>query len=429
MTLFFRYIFRQAASALLLILVSLGGIVWIALALKELNVVTSQGQDGLMLLKLTTLALPNLLAMIAPFGLLIASVHVLNRLNSDSELIVMTASGATAWIAAKPLLLLALLVSGAIVFVNHVAMPWSLRTLRESIVEIRTDLLTQVMQPGKFSSPEKGLTFHIRDRTFEGDLLGLMVDDKREENEARAYLADRGRIVKQDGTAYIIMTDGQIIRRSAGGDEPTQILEFERYIVDIDQFDTQTVGGPSFYKPRERYTSELISPDPDDPYFKRRPGHYTAELHERFSNPLYPIAFVLIALAAIGQAQSTRQNRTERMGTAFVAGVGCRMAGLAVNNLVTVNSLFVPLMYAIPLLAIVLAMVSIRLNAYPRGGLWRRDRLGIWLEDRFAGLIARLRRRTTATRGHEIPSAGTPPPPTQGPEAARMATGLGGPAQ
>ena len=89
---------------LLLILLSLGGIVWIGLALRELNVVTSQGQNAWTLLQMTTLALPNLLGVIAPFALLIAVVQVLSRLNGDSELIVLTASGATVWTVARPLL-------------------------------------------------------------------------------------------------------------------------------------------------------------------------------------------------------------------------------------------------------------------------------------------------------------------------------------
>jgi lipopolysaccharide export system permease protein len=156
---FSRYVFRQAAGVLLLILLSLGGIVWIALALRELNVVTSQGQNALVLLQMTTLALPNLLGVIAPFALLIAVVHVLSRLSGDSELIVLTASGATVWTIARPLLLLAFVVSLAVSFVNHIGMPWSLRTLREFVVQVRTDLLTQVIQPGRFSSPESGLTF------------------------------------------------------------------------------------------------------------------------------------------------------------------------------------------------------------------------------------------------------------------------------
>ena len=101
------YVLRQATGAFLLIVLSLSGIVWIALALRELSVVTSDGQGAFVLFKMTTLALPNLMAVVAPFALLIAVIHTLNRLNSDSELIVLTASGATIWTIARPLLLLA----------------------------------------------------------------------------------------------------------------------------------------------------------------------------------------------------------------------------------------------------------------------------------------------------------------------------------
>src|SRR5262245_12804072 len=177
MAIFERYVFRQAGSALLIILLSLSSIVWVALALRQLNVVTSQGQDAWMLIKMTTLALPNLMAIIAPFSLLIAAIHTLYRLNTDSELIVLTASGATIWSAARPLLVLALLVAAGVTFVNHMAMPWSLRLLRDYIVQVRTNILTQVIQPGQFSSPEDRLTFHIRERALNGELLGLIVHD------------------------------------------------------------------------------------------------------------------------------------------------------------------------------------------------------------------------------------------------------------
>ncbi len=42
-----RYIFWQAAGALILILVSLTTVVWIAVALRQLELMTSQGQDAL----------------------------------------------------------------------------------------------------------------------------------------------------------------------------------------------------------------------------------------------------------------------------------------------------------------------------------------------------------------------------------------------
>jgi len=358
MTIFERYVFRQAGGALLIILLSLSGIVWVALALRQLNVVTSQGQDAWMLVKMTTLALPNLMAIIAPFSLLIAAIHTLNRLNSDSELIVLTASGATIWRAAKPLILLSMLVSLFVAFVNHLAMPWSMRLLSQYIVQVRTDILTQVMQPGQFSSPEDNLTFHIRERTLSGELLGLIVHDTRDKAQSQSYLAERGIIVKRQPSNYLVMSEGHIVRRT-DKDEPAQIVAFDKYAVDLDRFEKKLDDDNDDLKPRERYYDELVHPEPNSVAYRNGPGKFLAELHERSSNPLYPIAFALIALAAVGQAHSTRQSSVRQIATAFVLAAALRLGGLALNNIVVLNSAAVPLLYALPLVAILLPLWSI----------------------------------------------------------------------
>lgn len=374
MTIISRYVFRQALGVLLLILLSLGGIVWIALALRELNVVTSGGQNAWALLKMTTLALPNLLGVIAPFALLIAVVQVLSRLNGDSELIVLTASGATIWAVARPLLVLAAIVSAAVAFVNHVGMPWSLRSLREYVVQMRTDLLTQVIQPGAFNSPESGLTFHIRDRAKNGELLGLIMQDQRKPPASQAFLATRGVIVKQGESAYLVMTDGHIINRDKPK-EPAQIIAFDRYAIDLDQFEQKTDDSVD-YKPRERYFSELMWPDTKANNYKRLEGHFRAELHERFANPLYPFVFVIIALATVGQAQSTRQNRVAAVVSGLFIAAGVRLGGLALNNIVVISASATPLLYALPLSAIFIALFVIHRAARPKPGPSWSERIG-----------------------------------------------------
>ena len=67
-TIFSRYVFRQSAGTVLLILLSLCGVVWIALALRQLNLVTTQGQETWIFIKMTLLALPNLMALVAPLA-------------------------------------------------------------------------------------------------------------------------------------------------------------------------------------------------------------------------------------------------------------------------------------------------------------------------------------------------------------------------
>ena len=385
-----RYVFRQASGAFALIVLSLSGIVWIALALRELSVVTGEGQGAWVLLKMTTLALPNLMAIIAPFALLIAAIHTLNRLNSDSELIVLTASGATIWQIARPLLLLAALVTVAVGFVNHIAMPASLRNLRELVLEMRTDLLTQVIQPGRFSSPETGLTFHIRDRAANGELLGVVMHDARKGGETQSYLAERALVVKKGDGAYVIMTNGHILRRDAAG-EASRIIAFQKYAIDLDQFEQKTQDATDL-KPRERYFSELMWPEEASNSYKSSPGYFRAELHERFANPLYPLMFVLIALACVGQAQSTRQNRTESVVAGFLIATGARFAGLAVNNMVVLKAAAVPLLYVIPITGSVLAVLMMTRHAKPQAAIAVSDRL----QELFATALVRL--STTRTR-------------------------------
>lgn len=394
MRIFSRYVFRQALSATLLILLSLTGVVWIAVALRQLNLITSQGQDFWTFLKMTTLALPNLMALIAPIALVIAAIHTLNRLNGDSELIVLTAAGAPIWTVARPLLALGVLVMIGVTLVNHWIMPWSLRALRDAVIEVRTDLISQVIQPGRFSSPEQGLTFHIRDRSLTGELQGLMLNDQRDSKQVSTYLAERGVIVKQGEASYLYMERGHILRRPEPT-APADIIRFETYIVDLARFEKKDDNIE--LKPRERYFTELAFPSPDDPDFKRQPGHFRAELHERFASPLYPLAFIMLALAFVGQAQSNRQNRMEPVVFAFVAAAAVRLGGLAANNLVVLKAAWVPLLYAIPLVTIALTVLMIRRNARPRPGPSAWDRISLALEDVTAKLPRpRLRRLTPA---------------------------------
>jgi lipopolysaccharide export system permease protein len=373
MGIFGQYVFRQAASAFLLILLSLSSIVWIALALRQLNVVTSQGQDTWTLLKMTTLALPNLMAIIAPVAFLIAALHTLNRLNTDSELIVLTASGATVWTAARPLFLLAAIVTFGLAIINHLGQPWSLQLLKQYIVQMRTDLLTQVIQPGRFSSPEPNLTFHIRERALNGELIGLVMHDTRDKTQAQSYLAERGVIVKQDPTAYLVMSTGHIIRRT-DAKTPPQIIAFDKYAVDLDKFEAQG-GGEGELSPRERYFGELIDPGPKSALFKAQPGQFRAELHERFASLLYPMAFAFIIVAFVGQARSTRSSRMESLIVAFLIAAMCRLGGLALNNLVSLKASMVPFMYLLPAGAMLLSMVVIKGADHQRSGLAYVDKI------------------------------------------------------
>ena len=88
-----KYIFRTTLASFALVLVSLTGVIWITQALRGIDLMTSQGQTIITFLGITSLVIPALVLIIAPIALMIAISHTLNKLATDSEIIVMNAAG------------------------------------------------------------------------------------------------------------------------------------------------------------------------------------------------------------------------------------------------------------------------------------------------------------------------------------------------
>ena len=70
-------------------------------------------------------------------------------------------------------------------------------------------------------------------------------------------------------------------------------MAFERYAVDLAAFN-QDGNGDVVYKPRERSTTQLLFPDKNEFLYQIQSGRFRAELHERLSAWLYPLAMMAI---------------------------------------------------------------------------------------------------------------------------------------
>ena len=91
-----RYMFRATMGAFLITLVSLT-VIWFTQAMRDFDLITSQRQTLLVFVGITGMIVPLLVMMIAPIALVMAAAHVLNKLSSDSEIIVMNAAGVSPW--------------------------------------------------------------------------------------------------------------------------------------------------------------------------------------------------------------------------------------------------------------------------------------------------------------------------------------------
>jgi len=363
MTLIDRYVFKISAVAFLATLLGLTGVIWITQALREFDLLTAKGQTILIFLTVTGLSIPALVTIIAPVALFIATLYALNKLNGDSELIVMSAAGVPPVRLLRPFAWLTLFVALLVTAMTLWAMPASFKAVRDLVTRIRADFVTKIVREGQFTTLDIGITFHYREKSGEA-LLGIFMQDRRDREKTVVYIAERGQTVDVKGVPYLVLENGSV-QRVQPGQQDAAIVVFQRYAVDLSQFGQD--GETPVYKPRERSTVELLTLDRNDLYVKTQEGRFRAELHDRLSSPLYPLAFMVIAFAALGTPRTTRQGRGSAMAAAVLAVAAVRIAGFAVSSLVPRFAWAVPLTYLVPLAATVVALGWTFLPTLARG--------------------------------------------------------------
>lgn len=349
MSLLERYILRNAFQVFVAALSALTAVIWVTQALRDFDLMTTKGQTALVFLKVTGFVVPSLVMVIAPLALFGAVVYTLNRLNSDSELIVMSAAGVSAGRLIRPFLALTLAVTLAVGSLSLWIMPWSFAELRNMIMKVRADFLSRVVREGQFSTLDKGLVFHYRERTPGGGLSGIFIQDRRDPRDSRTYIAETGRNQETEGQNFLILEKGSLQRQTPDSRDPLMVV-FRSYAIDLAQFGAEGDGSP--LKPRERSTWNLMFPDRSDPWVERNLGAIRAELHDRIVNPLYALVFGIVGFAALSRPHTTRQGRGMAILAAVGVVVGLRVAGFGLAALAARSDVAVVALYAIPLAAI-----------------------------------------------------------------------------
>jgi lipopolysaccharide export system permease protein len=384
-----RYIIRRTLYAFTFTIASMTGVVWATQALRQLDLVTSKGQTIVQFIGITMLALPFLIVIVAPFALMIALILVLNALSGDSELIVIDASGGSRFLVLKPVVLFSLVIMLLTASMSLYFAPMGLAQLRTEITRVRADLVANIVKPGRFISVESGLTFHIRNRSGNGTLDGLLLHDTRDKETAFTYQADTGQIVEAADRTLLVMQNGTIQRRpKQQGD--ISIVRFQSYAFDLSNLIPE--AGEPVFKASERTTANLMAPGRSDAYALQHPDKLTAELHERFSQPLYCLAFGLIVFAFLGKARTTRQNRGLAVLGAICSCVLLRTCGFGVSAIYAGSTALLGLLYVVPVAGSALALVSIfreKTSAQPR---WLTD-LQYAIQNRIDAIADRFNNR------------------------------------
>jgi lipopolysaccharide export system permease protein len=237
----------------------------------------------------------------------------------------MNAAGISPQRAFRPVLVSCILVAVFVGYLSAYLAPWLQRQMALEFAKVRTDVVSNIVRPGAFTSVDRGLIFHIREKRGDNQFQGIFIDDDRNPEEHTTIIAEYGQIVQKDDSAFMIMRDGNVQRRRPNERDPT-IVVFDQYAFDL----TRLAPAPQVSVGlREKYIWELTFPAPDDPVMKTSPAQFRVEFHERIYAPLYPLAFGFIAYAILGFPRTTRQSRAMSTFAVIAAVAALRLGGFA----------------------------------------------------------------------------------------------------
>ena len=348
------YVLRQVLGPFLLFTLLLTLVVWMTQSLRLLDLVINSGQTASIFAYLTMMMIPALLVIIVPIAFFGAALYTLNKLNTDSELVVMWSAGVSRMQLAFPVLVAAVVAMGVSYACGLYLMPAGQRLMKDKVFDIRADIGAAILREGAFTTPSEGLTVFIRALQPNREIRGILVHDNRAAVSPVTYLAESGILAQTRAGARLIMMNGNI-QRGEGNGAKLSTLKFDRYVLDLDQY-----AGPQRASEREtseRYLHELFNPEYNGPGAEVRLGVYRAEAHNRLATPLYCLTFALIALAAAAKGRMGRSNYALRLSGAALMGATLRLVGYAAQGIVSREPDLTALLYIIPASGAAVAIV------------------------------------------------------------------------
>lgn len=355
-----RYVLRQLLSGMLLVTAALTAIIWLSQSLRFVEMIVNRGLSAGTFIYMTMLLLPNFLTVILPIALFTSIVFIYAKMITDRELVVMRAAGVGQFGLAKPALIMTFLTLVFGYALNLYLLPESYRAFRLLQWEIRNTYSHVLLKEGAFNPISDDVTAYIRERSPDGQLLGILVHDARNKSAPVTLMAERGALVDSGKGPRVVMYNGN--RQSVGESGKLSILYFDRYVFEVP---TATESITDRYRePRERSMTELIDLESAQDIDPNEWGKYKVELHKRLVSPLLGVGFAMIGLSCLLYGAITRRSQSLRIITAVTIMVTLQSAAIGLENVVAKNLSLVPTLYV---LGVVPALIgAFVLTRHPR---------------------------------------------------------------
>jgi lipopolysaccharide export system permease protein len=292
-----RYILGQLIPAFGFFVLVFTGVVWLTQAVRLIDTVLASGQSAGVFLEFSVLVLPQVFVIVLPLSGIGASLYTLNKLYSDSELVVMMASGMGPLGMLRSIFLFGAILAAGMALVLMVLVPISGRKLAERTQAVRSDLASALIVERQFLHPAKGLTLFISDTSRTGEMAGIFINDQRELEHPVTYSAEQAQLLRDGAEVRLVLLDGIALSPGASGGQ-INTIQFEQFVFDLSELVKDESGRTP--RPSEYSVFELLHPNAAMLAYKKYSRiDYTTEAHYKIVLPLLAMTFPMIALVTL----------------------------------------------------------------------------------------------------------------------------------
>lgn len=364
MSRFDRYLLSQLLQLFGFFALVLVAVYWVNRAVGLFDQLIGDGQSALVFLEFSILTLPNAIRLVLPIAAFAAAVYVVNRLMQESELVVMQATGFSAFRLARPVVYFGLAVMLMQLALTNLLVPASQRVLAARSSEITENVTARFLNAGQFMHPAEGITLYIREISPTGELIDLFLADERGQDSRVVHTARKAFLVRGDTAPKLVMLDGstQALRRSDGRLSLTRFADFT-----LDLAGLVSIGGGGQMSLNALPTQVLLQADAN---IMAAIGASRAEMqeegHSRLAAPLMGVAAPLIGFATLMLGSFSRFGLWRQMALAVGLIIGMQLVWTWCSSLAIKTSGGWPAVYAAPIAGVILAAALLWQAQRPR---------------------------------------------------------------
>ena len=326
-----KYFTRQLVAIFVMLLLVLTGLAWMLQIMSMMKFLLNYGVNLSNFLGMTMLMIPFIMSIIIPFVTFISVIFIYNKLISDNEITVMTASGLSPKQLARPALTMALVLTVLHFVLNVWIVPQTQAMFYSTQWNLRYGLAHLKLQESAFTELADGLVVYV-DKVSGHDLSQVMLSDMRDKASPITIFAEKGKLVSTPRGLSLVMTNGSLQTK---GDTLTTGT-FDNFDMDLNVADKE---GENSFKVRRVPTTILIKSVLDSPSEKQH-KMVLAELSSRFLGPIMNLILAALCAAILLRSSLLRRRASFAPAIAVAAMAVVMSLFMSTSNMIDSVSQF-----------------------------------------------------------------------------------------